>query len=58
MWPDRRAFTGGLLAALAAPRVRAAGAIQDAASRNIAVPDRVARVFPAGPRHALTSAAW
>lgn len=50
---DRRAFTGGLLAALAAPRARAAGTIQDAAGRSIVVPDRVARVFPAGPPAAI-----
>ncbi len=53
MRPDRRAFTGGLLATLAAPRARAAGTIQDAAGRSIAVPDRVARVFPAGPPAAI-----
>ena len=53
MWLDRRAFTGGLLATLAAPRVRGAGTVQDAAGRSIAVPDRVARVFPAGPPAAI-----
>ena len=53
MWLDRRAFTGGLLEALTAPRALAAGAIQDAAGRNVAVPDRVARVFPAGPPAAI-----
>jgi iron complex transport system substrate-binding protein len=53
MRPDRRAFTGGLLATLAAPRVRAAGTIVDAAGRRIAVPDRVTRVFPAGPPAAI-----
>jgi len=49
----RRAFTGGLLATLAAPRARAAGSIQDAAGRSVAVPDRVTRVFPAGPPAAI-----
>jgi iron complex transport system substrate-binding protein len=53
MWLDRRAFTGGLLATLGAPRARAAVAIQDAAGRSVAVPDRVARVFPAGPPAAI-----
>jgi iron complex transport system substrate-binding protein len=53
MRTDRRAFTTGLLAILAAPRARAAGAIQDAAGRNIAVPDHVVRVFPAGPPAAI-----
>ena len=50
---DRRAFTGGLAATLAAPRARAAATIQDAAGRSIAVPDRVTRVFPAGPPAAI-----
>jgi iron complex transport system substrate-binding protein len=49
----RRAFTGGLLATLAAPQARAAGSVQDAAGRSIAVPDRVLRVFPAGPPAAI-----
>lgn len=50
---DRRAFTAGLVASLAASPARAAGTIQDAAGRSIAVPDRVARVFPAGPPAAI-----
>jgi iron complex transport system substrate-binding protein len=50
---DRRAFTGGLLATLAASRVRAAGTVKDATGRDIAIPDRVARVFPAGPPAAI-----
>jgi iron complex transport system substrate-binding protein len=50
---DRRAFTGGLVATLAAPRARAAGTVQDAAGRNVPVPDRVTRVFPAGPPAAI-----
>lgn len=50
---DRRAFTGGLAATLAAPRAGAAATVQDAAGRSIAVPDRVARVFPAGPPAAI-----
>src|SRR5439155_6769439 len=54
---DRRAFTGGLVATLvatlAASRARAAGTVQDAAGRSIAVPDRVTRVFPAGPPAAI-----
>ncbi|HXI08826.1 MAG: iron ABC transporter substrate-binding protein [Bradyrhizobium sp.] len=41
------------MATLAAPRARAAGAIQDAAGRSVTVPDRVARVFPAGPPAAI-----
>jgi iron complex transport system substrate-binding protein len=50
---DRRTFTGGVLATLAAPRARAAGSIQDAAGRSVVVPDRVLRVFPAGPPAAI-----
>ena len=50
---DRRAFTGGLIATLAASRARAAGAVQDAAGRSVAVPDKVTRVFPAGPPAAI-----
>ena len=50
---DRRAFTGGLLATLSAPRARAAGTIHDAAGRSVTVPDRVTRVFPAWPPAAI-----
>jgi iron complex transport system substrate-binding protein len=50
---DRRAFTGGLLATLAGPRARAAGTVQDATGRSVAIPDRVTRVFPAGPPAAI-----
>ncbi|TKW78398.1 MAG: iron ABC transporter substrate-binding protein [Bradyrhizobium icense] len=50
---DRRAFTGGLVATLAAARARAAGTVQDAAGRSVPVPDRVTRVFPAGPPAAI-----
>lgn len=49
----RRAFTGGLLATLAAPPALAAGTIRDAAGRSVAIPDRVTRVFPAGPPAAI-----
>src|SRR5262249_27435222 len=50
---DRRAFTGGLVATLAAPYARAAGTAPDAAGRRGAIPDRVTRVFPAGPPAAI-----
>jgi iron complex transport system substrate-binding protein len=50
---DRRAFTTGLVATLAAPRARAAGSVQDATGRSIAIPDKVTRVFPAGPPAAI-----
>src|ERR1700709_279922 len=50
---DRRAFTTRLVATLAAPRARAAGTVQDATGRSIAIPDKVTRVFPAGPPAAI-----
>jgi iron complex transport system substrate-binding protein len=49
---NRRAFTGGLAATLAARHAHAAS-VTDAAGRSILVPDRVARVFPAGPPAAI-----
>ncbi len=50
---DRRAFTTGLVATLAASRASAAGIVQDATGRSIAIPDKVTRVFPAGPPAAI-----
>jgi len=54
--PDRRAFTAGLLTALAAAplRARAAGTVTDSAGRAVPIPDKVTRVFPAGPPAAIT----
>jgi iron complex transport system substrate-binding protein len=51
---DRRAATFGLLASLAATRAHAAGSVTDSAGRTVAIPDRVTRVFPAGPPAAIT----
>jgi iron complex transport system substrate-binding protein len=50
---DRRTVTAGLLAALATPG-HAAGTVTDSAGRAIKIPDRVTRVFPAGPPAAIT----
>src|ERR1700752_576973 len=50
---DRRTVTAGLLAALATP-ARAAGSVTDSAGRAVKIPDRVTRVFPAGPPAAIT----
>jgi iron complex transport system substrate-binding protein len=48
----RRTILAGSAALVAAPRARAA-AVTDAAGRPIAVPNTVARVFPAGPPAAI-----
>ncbi len=53
MRTSRRAFTGGLVAALAVPRRAFAATVQDAAGRSIAIPDKVTRIFPAGPPAAI-----
>jgi iron complex transport system substrate-binding protein len=50
---DRRDFAAGLLATLASP-ARAAGAVTDSAGRGVPIPDKVMRVFPAGPPAAIT----
>lgn len=46
---DRRTFAGGLAATLAAPLHGFAGSITDATGRTVAGPDKVTRVYPAGP---------
>src|SRR6478609_586982 len=53
MSPDRRALLAGLSATLVAPRLARAAAVSDAAGRSVPIPDRVARVFPAGPPAAI-----
>ena len=50
---DRRVLLAGLSAALVAPRSACAATVTDAAGRNVAVPAKVARVFPAGPPAAI-----
>src|SRR6202034_4608860 len=46
---DRRTFAGGLAATLAAPLHGFAATITDATGRTVTVPDKVSRVYPAGP---------
>lgn len=50
---DRRTLIAGLSAALIAPRSALAQTIGDAAGRNVPVPAKVSRVFPAGPPAAI-----
>lgn len=50
---DRRTFLGGAAAVLLAPRWSFAASISDATGRTITVPDRVTRVYPAGPPAAV-----
>ncbi len=46
---DRRALLSGLLAALVSPRAAFAASVIDAAGRAITIPNKVERVFAAGP---------
>src|SRR5262245_53352788 len=50
---DRRALLLGASAALLGPRRARAATVTDAAGRAVPVPERVARVFPAGPPAAI-----
>src|SRR6516164_4133140 len=50
---DRRTLMAGLSAAALAPRAAPASEVIDSAGRAVPVPDRVARVFPAGPPAAI-----
>ena len=50
---DRRALLLGASAALLPPRRARAATVTDAAGRAVPVPERVARVFPAGPPAAI-----
>jgi hypothetical protein len=45
----RRSFLAASAGFLAMPRVARAAVIVDAAGRSVTVPERVERVFPAGP---------
>ena len=51
---DRRVLMTGLWASLLAPRAARAASVTDATGRSIKIPDRVSRVFPAGPPAAIT----
>ena len=53
MRPDRRTLIAGLSATLLAPRLVRAATVTDAAGRSVLIPDKVARVFPAGPPAAI-----
>ena len=46
---DRRSVLGGLVAASIAPRFARAATITDAAGRTVSIPDRIERIFAAGP---------
>ena len=50
---DRRTLLGGFAAALIAPRHGFAATATDATGRTITAPDRVTRVYPAGPPAAV-----
>jgi iron complex transport system substrate-binding protein len=50
---DRRTFAGGLAATLAAPLHSFAASIMDATGRTVSGPDKVTRVYPAGPPAAV-----
>jgi iron complex transport system substrate-binding protein len=50
---DRRTLLAGISATLLAPRAIFAATVTDAAGRAVTVPERVTRVFPAGPPAAI-----
>jgi iron complex transport system substrate-binding protein len=50
---DRRALLGGLTAAFVAPRYSFAAGITDATGRTVTAPDRLMRIYPAGPPAAV-----
>ena len=53
MYLDRRALIAGLSAALVAPSRARAATVKDAAGRAVEIPEKVSRVFPAGPPAAI-----
>ena len=50
---DRRTLLAGLSASALAPRVARAQTVTDAAGRAVPIPEKVTRVFPAGPPAAI-----
>ncbi|WP_332698077.1 iron ABC transporter substrate-binding protein [Bosea sp. (in: a-proteobacteria)] len=50
---DRRALLTGLGAVLAAPRLARAATVRDGAGREVPLPAKVERIFPAGPPAAI-----
>jgi iron complex transport system substrate-binding protein len=53
MYIDRRTLLTGLSATLIAPRLARAAAVTDATGREITIPDKVERIFAAGPPAAI-----
>lgn len=51
--PDRRALLAGIAAVLASPRLAHAATVRDGAWREVPVPGKVERIFPAGPPAAI-----
>ena len=51
--PDRRLVLAGLAASIAAPPLARAASLRDGAGRDVPVPAKVERVFPAGPPAAI-----
>jgi iron complex transport system substrate-binding protein len=52
---DRRRLLVGLAASVLMPRVAQAATVTDAAGRAITIPEKVERIFPAGPPAAESS---
>jgi iron complex transport system substrate-binding protein len=50
---DRRSVLAGLSAALLAPRAAGAATVADGAGRQVPIPGKVTKVFPAGPPAAI-----
>jgi iron complex transport system substrate-binding protein len=50
---DRRHFLTALVSTIASLRIARAATVTDAAGRSVPVPDKVTRVFPAGPPAAI-----
>lgn len=52
-YPDRRLVLAGL-ATLASPHIARAATVKDGAGRDVPIPAKVERIFPAGPPAAIT----
>jgi iron complex transport system substrate-binding protein len=50
---DRRRLLGGLSASVLVSRVAQAAIVTDAAGRAVTIPEKVERIFPAGPPAAI-----
>jgi len=51
--PDRRSVLAGLAATVAAPHIARAATVRDSAGREVPIPGRAQRIFPAGPPAAI-----